>query len=158
MSLPISFIDHSASAIQAKHEAEIYMRVYQYGAEDFRNVKDCNTCHQGVMKWEASVEQRLTELGAKLVSHIHIVPQAPSGALPSAPTQIDLSWKPQPPAILPISTALVVENMTQNFVIPAANLTYLNLSMKGSMTPVTTFRRAKQIPIATGVFSGLIKL
>ena len=158
MSLPVVFVDYSASAVQARHEAEIYMRIYQYAAEDFRSNKDCFTCHQGVFKWEASVEQRLTELGVKLVSHFHMVPQAPSGTLPSLPTTIDLSWKLKPPAKIPISTTLVVENMQQNYVVPAANLTYVNLSMKGARVPVQTFRRGKMIPIATGITSGLIKL
>lgn len=65
------FTDTSHSAHMAKQQADLYMRLYQYAAEDFTSVTDMHNFAQDVIRWAKSVEERLTRLSEGLRNHSH---------------------------------------------------------------------------------------
>ena len=68
--IPI-FADTTHSDHMAKQHAELYMRIYQYAAQDFSSVTDTMNFAKDVIRWAASVEARLTYLGKQLQIHTH---------------------------------------------------------------------------------------
>ena len=138
-----AYIDYSASHMMARHHAELYQRIYQYAAQDFRAVTDCLRTHQGIVARDAQMNAAL----ATIKMHTHMVPQSPSGTLPSLPPTepnvIPATSKP------PISTTGVPENQAANRVIPSAMWSYLDLRVTALNRNVATpvLRRQMHIPI-----------
>lgn len=152
MPLPVVFVDYASSFWQAKTEAEIYMRLYQYAAEDFRTVADCKIGHTLVNTWMTNTNTSMRMYQQQVQAHTHVAPQGATSP-PVAPAQFQTI--PAPP--VPISKTLRPENHNGNFVIPASNLSYIDLSITGVNIAYPTFRRAEQISIAIGPVSMAIR-
>ena len=132
--LPIVFIDYASSFWQAKVEAEIYMRLYQYAAEDFRTVADCRVGHTLVNTWMANTNTSIKVYQQQVQSHTHIAPHGATST-PISPMQFQQILPP----MIPISRTLRPENHFANYVIPGANLSYIDLSITGVNIPFPTF-------------------
>lgn len=154
MSLLITFTDYASSTWMAKVEAEIYMRIYQYAAEDFRSVRDCNTGHRLVNTWMRTTNSSLQSFSGILQAHVH------TGAFagPTTPPVTPVLLVTTPPPPVPISTTLAVENQGSNLMIPSATLSYVDVSLSGINVAHVTFRRALEIPITYGPVSLAVKL
>ncbi|RLA66537.1 MAG: hypothetical protein DRQ78_04100 [Epsilonproteobacteria bacterium] len=153
MGLPINFIDYSSSFMMARIEAEIYMRIYQYAAEDFRSTFDCNTAHQRIITWQTQSELSVSNYAAQIAFHIHEAPEGPtSPPIPQAMYQMVV------PALPPLNLTGRIDNIAANFVIPSVTLSYIDLSFRSFNIYMPTFRRGFQIPIAYGPISLSLKL
>ena len=153
--LSVDFINYSSSLWMEKIIAEIYMRLYQYAAEDFRSVTDCLTCHQNVQTWMAMTNMSLRNYQVQVQNHSHIGNQGSPTSMPITGMIITTVV----PSLLPISTTLRIENLSSNFTIPSANLSYTDLSGDVSTNVVMqSFRRALQIPIQYGPASLAVKV
>jgi len=153
MPLPITFVDYASSTWMAKIEAEIYMRIYQYAAEDFRAVTDCKLAHNLVNGWMKATNSALKSTNFMVQLHTHPVPSLGTSLLP---TPITLTTIPTP--ALPISTTLATENQSANLMLPSATLSYTDLTLSGINLATTTFRRALEIPITYGPISLATKI
>lgn len=154
MPLPVTFIDYASSTWMASVEAEIYMRIYQYAAEDFRAVTDCKRAHQLVNGWMTSTNSNLQGMKGILQAHVH------TGAFagPTSPPVAPILLTPVPPPPVPLSTTLATENQTANLMIPSATLSYTDLTLTGINIAHSTFRRALEIPLTYGPVSLATKL
>jgi hypothetical protein len=157
MATSVPMVDYSSSQMMAKQKADLYMRIYQYAAEDFRTVADCGTAHQSQAVYNQSIETRVINLTTQISTHTHLVPQSPVGILPSNPPTIPMNWQPGQFPMLPLSTTLRNENLTGNNVIPSIELSYVDNSATGTNISYTSFRRALVIPITTIITPPLTK-
>jgi len=153
MPLPINFIDYSSSFMMARIEAEIYMRIYQYAAEDFRATIDCNYAHDRIIAWQGESESSTIAYAAGIAMHTHICPEG--GTSPPIPFT---SYAAIPPALPPLNLTGRVDNIIGNVAIPVPTLSYIDLSFRGLNVSVPSFRRGLQIPIAYGPISLSLKL
>lgn len=153
MPLPVTFIDYASSTWMAAVEAEIYMRIYQYAAEDFRAVTDCKRAHQLVNGWMTSTNSNLQGMKSILQGHIHIAPRGPT-----SPPVTSILLTPVSPPPLPLSTTLATENQGANRMVPSATLSYTDLTLTGINVAQSTFRRALEIPITYGPVSLATKI
>lgn len=154
MAAPITFVDYATSALMASLEAEMYMRIYQYAAEDFRAVTDCKTAHTLVNSWMTSTNAALTSTNALVSAHTH------SGFLgiPTTPPLSPILLTTIAPPATPISTTLATENQGSNFMLPSVNISYTDLTLTGVNVGELSFRRALEIPLTYGVISLATKI
>lgn len=68
------FTDAGQIQIVAKQRADLYMRLYQYMAEDFVAHSDMQTYTAAVALWMKNVEIELTNLTKNLAIHTHVLP------------------------------------------------------------------------------------
>lgn len=154
MSLVASFIDYSTSFMMARIEAEIYMRIYQYAAEDFRATSDCQQTHAQIQTWQVTTEANVNAFSTNLVSHIH------GNGNMGSPTTPPMGLAPYistPASLIPLNTTARIDNIAANYAIPSVTLSYVDLSMSGMNFTQPTFRRGFQIPIAYGPISQTLK-
>ena len=138
------------TAFMKKQKAETYMQIYKYAAEDFRAIPDQESYADQMQAWGDSVETRLKIMSESIqdhthditphshvmAPHTHMVPQAPSGTLPSGPategftntetqlmtpTQTDvpinvpqLAWEKQPTPKKPLNSTGATSNLSGN--------------------------------------------
>jgi len=153
MSLPINFVDYSSSFMMARIEAEIYMRIYQYAAEDFRSTADCNYAHDRIITWQSQSESATIAYATEVSTHTHICPEG--GTSPPLPFS---SYMAIAPALPPLNLTGRVDNIAGNVAVPIPTLSYIDLSFRGLNVAVPSFRRGLQIPIAYGPISLSLKL
>lgn len=149
MAIDALFINYSSSYWMAKIEAEIYMRVYQYAAEDFRAVSDCKLAHDGVDLWMTATSRAVSSFKDTVVAHTHVGNLGAPTSPPSAP--ILFIEATNPPG--PISTTLASENQDMNYMIASTTLSYTDNTNYGINIAASSFRRAKVIGIAYGTSS-----
>ena len=63
--------DLKQNRIVDQQQAELYMRIYKYAAEDFANHSDLEVFINNLRVWMESVETRLTTLSKSLQTHTH---------------------------------------------------------------------------------------
>ncbi|RLA65128.1 MAG: hypothetical protein DRQ78_05535 [Epsilonproteobacteria bacterium] len=153
MGLPVSFIDFSSSFMMARIEAEIYMRIYQYAAQDFRATSDCNLAHQAITFWQEETEVAVASYAQSMMLHFH---EAPEG--PTSPPIPPVMYPFIPPSLPPINKTGMFDNIAANIVIPSANLSYIDTSFRSLNITMPNFRRGLQIPIAYGPVSLAVKI
>lgn len=68
------FTDAAQVSITRKQRAELYMRIYQYAAEDFVSQADFAVYTSEVKIWMESVETELEILMKLISSHVHMIP------------------------------------------------------------------------------------
>lgn len=138
-----TFIDYSSSSMMSAQEAELYMRIYQYAAEDFRAVTDCTTAHNNVTSYTTNLA---TQLMSVVNTHTH------TGNF-GAPTSPPMSPVTPPPApVVPMSTTGVAENKSGNNVVGSSKVSYIDTRISGSINTIVTYlRRGKPIPIANAL-------
>lgn len=130
--------DITQSDIVKKQRAELYMRIYQYAAEDFVSTADFRTYTMLMDNYLNLVEAELTRLMKMIASHTHIVP--PHGKCPQTttlPTTSPISWVdiPNPEYI---NTTLTTPNIGGN---------YVSLSVGSEGDSVPELRRFLPIPV-----------
>lgn len=153
MTLSATFVDYAASSWMAKIEAEIYMRTYQYAAEDFRSVKDCKKAHDNVGDWMDSTNDAISTFKDTVSQHTHIDSQGGPTTTPvSAITFIKAL-----DAKKPESTTKAEENQKNNYMVKAQTLSYQDKTSNGTNKEADIYRRSKKIEIAYGVKSLAVK-
>jgi len=154
MGLPIAFIDFSTSFMMARIEAEIYMRIYQYAAEDFRSTADCNFAHQRVIGWQSASEVSTAAFAAQVAFHVHVCPRC---GITTPPIPMP-TYQMIPPALPPLNLTGRIDNIIANIAIPLPTLSYIDLSFRSFNIPMPAFRRGLPIPIAYGPIGLGIKI
>lgn len=139
----MDFVDYSSSRMMHAQEAEMYMRIYQYAAEDFRAVSDCVKSHNTIDAFVTGLENTVI---TALNSHTH--GNGNNGSPTTGPmTSFRLAVKP----VAPFSSTGVPENMGGNIVRPAGKLSYIDARITSPSNSIVTYkRRALEIPAAMG--------
>jgi len=153
MGLPVSFIDYSMSFAMLRIEAEIYMRTYQYAAQDFRSTSDCNIGHQAIAFWQEETEASVLNYAQQVSMHIHEAPEGPT-SMPLTP----MIYMAAVPSIPPINKTGTYDNIAANVMVPTPTLTYIDLSFRAFNIAVPNFRRGLMIPWAYGPIALSLKL
>lgn len=146
-----TFIDYSASYIMLKQHAELYERLYQWAAEDFVTIPDNNIRHEAINAHMLEMNTTLQiQVGLWLDTHVHT--SATPGSPTSPPIVPLVVIYPIPPP-LPVNTTGAQDNLTGNFLIPYEYLSYVDLRDISTNQPISTFRRALEIPINSSVIT-----
>lgn len=130
--------DYSQSQIVEKQRAELYMRIYQYAAQDFITTADFRTFMISLDTYLTQVEGQLANIMSAISAHTHIVP--PHGNCPStvtAPPGTSFSWTDiNNPEYQ--NTTLTTPNIGGNYVT-------LSTGSEGDLTP--EMRRFLPLPL-----------
>lgn len=146
----LTFVDYSSSYIMQKQLAEMYERIYPWGAEDFVNWKDFDIRDKGLNTWMTTLVTDLKLLNLYIQTHTH------TSATPGSPTSppivpLLIQYPPPPPVTINLTGSS--SNLTGNMNIAWEYLSYIDLTTTGTNQPISVFRRALAIPINTAVIT-----
>ena len=144
-----AFVNQTQLDFSKKIQAELYMQIYQYAAEDFTSHPDIQRFIVDLTNWMRSVDQRLANQMALISSHTHKVPPhihgvtghsttTPTPLVTLVPTNSSaIKWSPIAYPIY-INSTLTEPNISGNRIMVSA-------ASEGSVLP--TIRRMKPLPL-----------
>lgn len=151
------FTDNDMLSLVDRQRAELYMRLYKYAAEDFTSHPDIKAFIKDLLRWAASIEEKLTKTHSAISSHVHNVPPHTHPIPPH--THMDSKGGPTSPNILgyltsPVPLVTSISGSQQSMSWPTGKIPNPYLNTTGAIENITGNMIVVGTPLEGDIITG----